>query len=139
MLVKPYAAYLKITNICRMKHKIFITSLLLVLVLASCQRDPKPKNAIERDKFVEVLVDVHIAQALYTDRLRINIDSIESEPLYMSVLEKHGVSEDAMAVTVKYYTRNPRKYDKVYAEVLSQISLKLEEGKAEKENMQINK
>jgi hypothetical protein len=122
-----------------MKHKIFITSLLLVLVLASCQRDPKPKNAIERDKFVEVLVDVHIAQALYTDRLRINIDSIESEPLYMSVLEKHGVSEDAMAVTVKYYTRNPRKYDKVYAEVLSQISLKLEEGKAEKENMQINK
>ncbi|MCF8362400.1 MAG: DUF4296 domain-containing protein [Prolixibacteraceae bacterium] len=122
-----------------MKLKTYITVLLFVIILASCQRNPKPKNAIDRDKYVEVLVDVHIAQALYTDRLRINIDSIESEPLYMSVLEKHNVTEDQMAVTTRYYTRNPRKYDKVYAEVLSQISLKLEEGKEEKENMQINK
>jgi hypothetical protein len=44
-----------------------------------------------------------------------------------------------MAATTRSYTRNPRKYDKVYAEVLSQISLKLEEGKEEKENIQINK
>jgi len=122
-----------------MKLKICLVVILFVHMLASCQRDPKPENAIERDQFVEVLVDVHIAQALYNDRLRINIDSVESEPLYMSVLEKHGVTEDAMAATTKYYTRNPRKYDKVYTEVLSQISLKLEEGKAEKENMQINK
>ncbi|MDA3815780.1 MAG: DUF4296 domain-containing protein [Prolixibacteraceae bacterium] len=122
-----------------MKFKIIITSLLFVLVLSSCQRDPLPKNAIERDKYIGVLVDVHIAQALYTDRLRINIDSIESEPLYMSVLDKHGVTEDEMAATTRFYTRNPRKFDKVYAEVLSQISLKLEEGKEEKENIQINK
>ncbi len=122
-----------------MKFKIIITSLLFVLVLSSCQRDPLPKNAIERDQYIGVLVDVHIAQALYTDRLRINIDSIESEPLYMSVLDKHGVTEDEMAATTRFYTRNPKKYDKVYAEVLSQISLKLEEGKEEKENIQINK
>ncbi len=101
---------------------------IVLTALSGCKRDPLPKDALQRDKFIEVLIDVHLAEALYTDRYRFKMDSLRSEPLYKAVLEKHGVSEDQLNKTILYYTRHPRDYDKIYSEVLSQISQKLEES-----------
>jgi hypothetical protein len=86
-----------------------------------------PRNAIDEEKFVNILVDVHIAQALYNDRARLKIDSLRSDELYLSVLKKHNVSEDEMNATTLYYTRHPKKYDKIFSKVLSEISLLQEE------------
>lgn len=109
-----------------MKFRIHTIVILLLVILASCQRDPLPKNAIKQEKFVDVMVDIHLAQALYNDRIRIKMDSLRSDELYLSVLEKHGISEEEMNTTTLYYTRHPKKYDKVYSDVLTKISLLLE-------------
>ena len=101
--------------------------ILLVILTVACRRDPMPRNAIPREQYINVMVDVHIAEALYRDRFRLRMDTLRSSPLYLSVLEKHGVSENQMTTTLLYYSRHPREYDKIYAEVLSKLSLLIEE------------
>lgn len=101
----------------------------VIIVVLSCKRDPVPKDAIPRDQFVNILVDVHIAEGIYRDRFRVKMDSIESAQLYQLVLDKYNVSEDEMFTTSIYYSRNQNEYDKIYAEVLSKISMLIEDEK----------
>ena len=102
--------------------------LLIVILFASCKRDPKPSNALSEKAFINVLVDVHLAEAMFQERTRIGMDSLQSRSVYLSALKKNGVTEDQMLATTLYYSRHPRDYDKVFTEVLSKISVLMEEG-----------
>lgn len=103
--------------------------LIAVLLSTSCRHDPLPRNAVPEEKFIDIMVDVHIAEAIFRDRFRQKKDSLQSGSLYISVLEKHRVSVDQMAKTAAYYSRHPKEYDKVYAEIISKINLMIEEQK----------
>ena len=115
-----------------MKNKAFIF-LVLIIVFIGCKRDPIPKEAIEREKFINVLVDVHIAEGIARDRFRLKIDSVESSSLYLAVLDKYQVSEDQMLLTSLYYSRHQREYKKIYTQVLDNISILLEEENTKEE------
>ncbi len=97
------------------------------LLLFSCKRDPKPKNALNREKFIAVLVDIHLAEAINNDRLRYQVDTLKPESLYLAVLKKHEVTEEQIKTTTLYFSRHPRDYDKIYSEVLSKLSQMNEE------------
>lgn len=111
----------------------FIYLVLAIVLFVACKRDPLPKDAIKTEKYINILVDVHIAEGLYTERNRIKIDSLESGALYLSVLEKYGVTEEEMLHTTMYYSRNQKEYKKIFTEVLDQISIKLEEIEQQEE------
>ena len=113
--------------------KQFILVLFVFILVIGCHRDPLPRNAIKRDKFVDVLVDVHIAEGISTDRFRLKIDSIESTSLYLSVLEKHKVTEEQMLATTLYYSRHQREYKKIFTDVLDKLSILIEEENAKVE------
>ena len=102
--------------------------LLIVILFASCKRDPKPSNALSEKAFINVLVDVHLAEAMFQERTRIGMDSLQSRSVYLSALKKNCVTEEQMLATTLYYSRHPRDYDKIFTEVLSQISAMMEEG-----------
>jgi hypothetical protein len=102
---------------------------ILITLLFSCRTDPMPDNAIDREKFVNILVDVHLAEALYQERYRIRIDSLESGELYKSILQKHDVSEDEMIITSMYYSRHQREYDKIFNDVLTKMNVRIDEEK----------
>ncbi|MDA3928291.1 MAG: DUF4296 domain-containing protein [Prolixibacteraceae bacterium] len=113
--------------------KKILVLLSILLLIFSCKRDPIPHDAIPRDKYVDVLVDVHIAEGMYNDRVRLKIDSVESTSLYMSVLEKHKVTEEEMLSTSLYYSRKQREYTKIYNDVLDKISMLIEDEKIKEE------
>lgn len=104
-----------------MMLKRIILILTVALVVSGCLRDPKPKQTISREKFINVLTDMHIGEALYQERKRLNLDSLQSKPIYLGILKKYHVSEDQMLNTTLYYSRHPREYDKVYTEVISRM------------------
>jgi hypothetical protein len=110
-----------------------IAIVLLFTLFIACRRDPVPRDAIKRDRFVAVLIDVHIAEGLVLEQKRLNIDSLESSSLYQSVLEKHGVTSEEMLTTTLYYSRHQREYKKIYTEVLDRISILIEEENAREE------
>ena len=76
--------------------KKFLLCFAVALLVFACKRDPVPKNAIPRDKFVDVLVDVHIAEGIFNDKRNLILDSIDSEQLYRLVLKKHNVTDEKM-------------------------------------------
>ena len=113
-----------------MQKIILLVSVILIL-LVSCKRDPIPRDAIPRKKYVDILVDVHLAEGIYKKRKVLRIDSIQSSELYLAVLDKYHVTEKQMLTTSLYYSRNQKEYDKIYSDVLSKISLLMEEQKDE--------
>ena len=74
-----------------------------------------------------MMVDIHIAEGMYQERGRINIDSLQSKSIYLSVLKKYKVSEEEMLTTTLYYSRHPKEYDKIFTEVLSKMTVMTEE------------
>jgi hypothetical protein len=115
-----------------MIKKIFIF-LIVLLVIAGCRRDPIPLRAIDRKTFINILVDINIAESMYLEKGRIGLDSLQSKSLYLSVLKKYNVSEAKMELTTLYYSRNPKEYDKIFTEVLSKITVITEELHGKKE------
>lgn len=120
-----------------MKRQLFLI-ILPILFFMACRHDPKPRNAIEREKYVDVLVDIHLAEGLYRDRVRFKMDTLESSALYLAVLDKHSVTHEQMSLTALYYSRHPREYDRVFSDVLSKISILIEENQAEIKPEEIN-
>lgn len=132
MLVKHFVSSFETRNFTGMNSsRKFILLFAFALSLLACKRDPVPRDAIDREQFVAILIDVHLSEAIYRDRTRIKLDSITSPELYLAVLEKHGVSEKEMLTTTLYYSRNQKEYDKIFGEVLSGISLLMEEKQGE--------
>jgi hypothetical protein len=115
-----------------MIKKIFFF-LIIILAIAGCRRDPLPSKAIDRKTFIDMLVDIHIAESMYLEKCRIDLDSLQSKSLYLSVLKKYHVSEERMMITTLYYSRNPKEYDKIFTEVLSKMTAMTEELKGKKE------
>jgi len=113
--------------------KKIIIILVVLLVVVGCFRDPKPGNTLKREKFISVLTDMHIGEAMYLENNRINLDSIQSKSVYLSVLKKYNVSEKVMLETTLYYSRHPREFDKIYTEVISRMQSMNEEVKGIKQ------
>jgi hypothetical protein len=98
-----------------------------IFLLMGCVRDPKPKGLLKPEKFVDILVDIYIAEGFHMEKRRIDADSLNPKDLYISVLEKHAVSEERLKITTMYYARHPREYDKIYSEVNSRMSQMIED------------
>jgi len=80
-----------------------------------------------------MMVDIHLAEGMYQEKGRINIDSLQSKSLYLSVLKKYNVSEEKMMATTLYYSRNTKEYDKIFTEVLSKMTVMIDEVQGKKE------
>ena len=115
---------LKFNNI---KYEKILITLAVLAAMSSCFRDPKPRNTLSREKFIEVLADIHIAEAVTQDRYRFGLDSLQSKDAYFSVLKKHKIEEQEMVNTTLYYSRHPREFDKIYTEVISRMERMSEE------------
>ena len=98
-----------------------------MLVVVGCKRDPMPSNAINRKTFINMLVDIHLGEGMVQDRVILKLDSLQSKSVYLSVLKKYNVSEEKMMATTLYYSRHPKEYDKIYTEVISRITVMLDE------------
>ena len=109
-----------------MKKNIFILFVLAALGWMSCDPPPleKPENLLSRKKMVEVLIDVHMAEATYQnnrarDTLVRNSSSVN---FYYSVLEKHQVIDTVFEKSFVYYAAFPKKFEKMYRDVTNKLS-----------------
>ena len=108
----------------------YITFTLIIALFSSCNR--KPDYFIKKEKLVPLIVDLHLADAIFTSRgiIDMNIEEIDSAAYYQTIFDKYNVSRIAFDSTMEYLTARPKKMDVVYEEVLTELS-KMEAEAAE--------
>ncbi|MDX9696653.1 MAG: DUF4296 domain-containing protein [Bacteroidales bacterium] len=99
---------------------------ILMIFIASCgYQDKTPEGIIPKEKMVDILVDVHLTDGLFTNNsTRIRYAKQDSINYYDRILENHGYTRKDFDTSVYYYSHNINEYNKIYIEVLNKLSEK---------------
>jgi hypothetical protein len=110
-----------------MMKKLFAILFIAVLAFVACDKLPveKPENLIKKGKMIDMLVDIHIAEATYK---HMRYDSVfrssSSADFYYSVLEKYQVPDSVFEKSFVFYASTPKSFEKMYRKVMSKLSEK---------------
>lgn len=101
-----------------------ILLLIAFIICISCKHDKKPNDIIPDDIFVNMLVDIHITDAIIKDDRTLKAfyplpDSLEA---YQWIWDKYKYSEAAYDSTLKWYSKRPSLLNKIYQKTLAEIS-----------------
>ena len=110
----------------------FTGTLIIVLVIAFSGCNPNPtitgKEFVPREVLVDVLVDLHLVDAITNDRKfhrRYEADSID---LVAPIFTKYNISQAMFDTTLIEYSKHPEQFDQVYNEVLIKLNVMLDEN-----------
>ncbi len=110
------------------------TGILLIFFLAiafsGCHKNSSitGKEYVPREVLVDVLVDLHLVDAITNDRKfhqRYEADSID---LVTPILVKYNINQAMFDTTLAEYSRHPDLFDHVYNEVLIKLNVMLDEN-----------
>lgn len=107
-----------------MKKTLFILAI-LVFGFISCDKEviPKPRPLVKEKQMIDMLVDIHLAEATFN---HMRYDSIirnsSTVNFYYSVLQKYDVADSVFEKSFVYYASNPRNFEKMYREVMNKLS-----------------
>lgn len=115
--------------------KILLFSIVLWVVTAifGCKDKEAdlPPHIIHIDTMVKVFTDLHIMEALSIQGSIKHNDSLNSVAAFREgILEKYQLDSKRFGESYQFYTENPEQLNKIYTEVLIELSKK----KAEAEN-----
>lgn len=109
------------------------TGILLIIsaiALSGCHKDSSitGKEYVPHEVLVDVLVDLHLVDAITNDRkfhLRYEADSID---LVSPIFIKYNINQAMFDTTLTEYSRHPELFDQVYNEVLIKLNVMLDEN-----------
>ena len=120
------------------KHSryIYIVILVATVLLSGCSSHPMgpaDKDILKPDKFVEVLIDMHYYEGIYSiaenmDYLPSKIKDIDTLDFYKPVLDKHGIDRNKFENSLKYYSYKPNQLEDMYDRVVDELSRRLREA-----------
>ena len=97
----------------------------IVFAFISCDKEviEKPRHLIKEKQMINMLVDIHLAEATFN---KMQNDSIvrksSSVNFYYSVLAKYEVPDSVFEKSFLYYASSPKNFEKMYREVMNKLS-----------------
>ncbi len=97
----------------------------IVFAFVSCDQEAieKPRHLIKEKQMINMLVDIHLAEATY---VKMQGDSIvrksSSANFYYSVLAKYDVPDSVFEKSFLFYASSPKNFEKMYREVMNKLS-----------------
>jgi hypothetical protein len=107
-----------------MKRQLIILVFLLTGFI-SCDKLPieKPENLISKKDMIEMLVDIHIAEATFNHmRYDSLIKKSSSADFYYSVLDKYQLPDSVFEKSFVFYASTPKQFEKMYQDVMNKLS-----------------
>ncbi|MBY0425086.1 MAG: DUF4296 domain-containing protein [Cytophagales bacterium] len=107
--------------------KVFAWFILSVLLFSCSQftKNDVPPGVLSESKMVNVLVDVHLAEA----RANVTTAHLDSAKLYFriykdSIFKKHHMTHSEFDSSYNFYMKNITRMDKIYMAVVDSLSLR---------------
>jgi len=107
--------------------KKFILPLIQIFFLfgIACNSNNTPDDIIPRDEFVEILTELHIADAILTEKgLYDRKLKDSSESYYNYIMVKHNINRAQFDKSLQYYGQNTDELQKMYDEIISNLKNK---------------
>ena len=109
--------------------KVFLVFIISSAMFACSEATEIPAEFIPKDKMVQVLIDVHLAESTVSSR---NMPQDSAAVLYKmyenQIFQKHGVTDSLYRKSYKWYIENVEVMDDVYEEVVDSLSLREARG-----------
>lgn len=107
-------------------RKYFFLILAMVLVFSACDESvvEKPKKLVPRDRMVDMLTDMHIAESVFQNR-RYSSEQVfqfTEADFYYSILKKYNVVDTTFEKSLIYYSSYPKEFEKIYSRVLNKLN-----------------
>ncbi len=107
-------------------NRVVILASAFFLLMSACSEEltDKPHKLVSRDRLIDILVDIHLADAAYQTRRYINeeIKNYKESDFYYSVLKKHGVADSIFEKSLIYYAGKPKDFEKIYTRVINRLN-----------------
>ena len=105
--------------------------ILMVILGFSCSNKKIPKGILTDKEITPILVELHLAEAVYTQRYALEITRENyQEDLYLTILKKYKLDQKAFEASVLYYGKHPDKYKPIYDEILNRLNEMEVKGRA---------
>jgi hypothetical protein len=134
----PHLQTILILAAVMIKH--LIISGILSIMLISCSKTPvkKPDNLLQESRMVSMLVDIHLAEAAFNTRRHRDslVGRSSSADFYYSILQKHSIQDTVFEQSLVFYASQPRKFERMYRQVMNQLSEMDQEYSGRTTNMQ---
>ncbi len=101
-----------------------------IFILSSC--DGRPKNVLSQGKMADVLTDMHKLEGSFEAKGILYTQFDLKSKYYNSILEKYDITQAQFDSSVVWYTKNPKKFEKIYDDVngqLTQLQTDVQKGK----------
>lgn len=98
---------------------------LLLMFLIACRHDGAPENLIDTNKFIPLMVDIHLADAYLTSGPQFP-DSVSQRGngLYQAIFNKYQVDSVQFKKSFRYYSQHVDEMNKIYTSVVAKLNSK---------------
>ena len=113
-----------------MKQVFNLFFFLLIITLGACQEgavleNPKPEPFIEAEKFIAIMVDVHLAEAIVSLRRDPKEAPVAKfEKLEYNIFKKHDIDSTTYLKNYEYYTKDLDLTKEIYQAVYDTLLLR---------------
>lgn len=108
------------------KNRLVIPLFLTIIFFISCNRKQGvvPAEIIPKDSLINIIVDLHIADAVLLNPItQSKISDISSNLLYKKVLNKYAITRERFNTSINFYAETPIVLDSIYDKVIEKLSL----------------
>ena len=101
-----------------------LNSLVFCLLLFSCSNNTSNIKIIPKNKFVQILKDIHLAEADYEmNKSKGEIKAQENlSSSYHAIFSSYDITNSLFDNTMSYYSNNPEQLEEIYYLTLQMIS-----------------
>ncbi len=104
---------------CR-NFNLFLFTHLVILILFTCDANPKENLPIDEDTLVKLLCDVHVVEGALQNQKASEKDSL-ANAYYNQIYEKHDILEEDFVKILEVMEKDPKLLGHIYDQVLVEL------------------
>lgn len=92
----------------------------IIVLMISC--DNRPKGVLSQNEMTNILVEMHKLEGTFSEKSDSIVTSNDKIPYYNSILSKFNITQAEFDSSIVWYSKNPKKYEKIYSNVITRLT-----------------